>query len=203
MKQKSANIDLIVVRHGKAAHNLGSEKEHTFAGSKIDNELTEYGILNAKFLANEIKNQGGADAIICSDLNRSRQTAEIIQKENDNIPIYEINELQEINIGDFAGHTEDEVKSLFLTSAESFYNGDIEKWQFPNGENFGSVSKRLDIVLKKIQDISLHIDKIVISGHGMINRVLFYKLIPERKDLWQERSYPHDRIVEIELKRED
>lgn len=196
-------MKLIVLRHGKASHNFGSEKEHTFAGSKIDDELIERGIENAEFLAGKIKSCGGADVIIDSFLKRSKQTAKIIQSKLDRVPIFTINELAEINIGDFAGHTEEEVRKLYPEAAKDFYDGNVEKWQFPNGENFNDVSERLDIALEKIRNLTPNKKKIVISGHSMINRVLFYKLIPGQKNLWKERFYPHDRIVEIELKKEE
>ena len=189
---------MIFIRHGKAAHNLGRGKEHCFAGSKVDNELTDEGIENAKNLTEKIKEIGGCDLIVRSNLLRSGQTAEIIAKEFEK-PVVEIKELSEIDIGDFAGHTEGEVKKLYPDSAEAFYSGDIKNWHFPNGENFSQVAVRIGKAIEKIKTIAKQGGRIVISGHGMINRLTFYLLEPDKVELWQPRSYPHDRIVIINL----
>jgi len=189
-------MQILITRHGKSKHNLGSEQEHTFAGNEIDNELAKEGIENARLLANKIKNLENVNLIICSPLLRSKQTAEIIASSL-NIPVVELSELVEINVGDFKGQTEEGVRRNFPQAAECFYSGQVEKWAFPNGESFMEVSKRVDNLIEKIK--ILPVNKIVLAGHGMINRIIFYKLLPARSDLWKERNYPHDRIVEINI----
>lgn len=192
-------MNLIIIRHGKASHNLGSEKQHTFAGSQIDNDLSKEGIENAHFLASELKDVK-IDKIFTSPLIRSKQTTKIIVDDlGKDIPVDEDKNLTEINIGDFAGHTEDEVKNLYPESAKAFYGEEIENWDFPNGENYGQVSERIDRLIGKIKKEVKPNQTILLSGHGMINRVLFYKLVKDRADLWKERSYSHNKIVNIDL----
>lgn len=193
-------ITLIVARHGKAQHNLGSEKEHRFAGNRVDTSLALEGIDDAKLLAHKIQKMGGCDLIISSTLKRSRETAEIIAKKLGMKATSSISELSEINIGDFAGHTEDEVKKLFPEEAKTFYDGDVINWHFPNGEDYNQVTKRLAIALQKIKKIANPRQRVLVVGHGMINCILFHQFLPDRIDLWQERSYPHDRLVEIKYK---
>lgn len=199
--ESKSKIDLIITRHGAAAHNLGGEAKHTFAGSGIDNELTREGEENAHLLAEKIIAQGGCDLIVCSPLLRSKQTAEIIQadlKESGiNVRLETISELAEINIGDFAGHTEEEVKQIYPEAASAFYQGRIEDWNFPNGENYEQVTDRaqqvLDIIRSKVGPNA----RVLVCGHAMLNRVLFFDNAREQENLWQPRSYAHDRIENI------
>lgn len=188
-------ITLIVTRHGKAAHNLGKEDKHTFAGSSIDNELAKEGISNAHFLAEKIIKRGCCDLIVRSPLLRSKQTAEIIQNDileklRKKIRIEKLPELVEIDIGDFAGHTEEEVKKIYPEVAKNFYDGNIKKWNFPNGENYKQISSRVDAAMRKIISLTPPNGTVVIAGHGMINRVLFYKFDNRNKKLWQLLDSP-------------
>jgi len=189
---------LFVVRHGESKHNLGGERAHTFAGSQIDTELAQKGIEAAEILSENLKNKN-ISLIFCSGLKRSRETAEIIrQKLCLTSEIIEIPELNEFNVGDFAGHTEEEVRVLFPESAKYFYDGEIENWAFPNGENYKNVSQRIDLAISKIKKLSED-RTVLIVAHGMINRTIFYKLDKQNIDNWQLRKYPHDKIVELEL----
>ena len=197
--QNENGTELIIVRHGQASHNLGTEEQHTFAGSEIDNDLAPQGIANAEFLANTIKKSGPVDAIITSPLKRASQTAEIIDRLIGNVPLFTIDELKEINMGKFAGLTETKARELFPDAARNFYGEEIDEWDFPGGENFTQVSQRLDVALVKIKEISKGKKRVIICGHGLTNRVLFYKLKPQDRELWVERSYPHDRIEIIKL----
>lgn len=208
MNKKSTNINLIVIRHGKAAHNLGGEKAHTFAGSKVDTELSDIGSVEAEELAKNIFEKfHKVDLIISSGLKRSQQTAQIIKKELDkknktNIVCNIIEDANEFDVGDFAGKNEEEVKKLFPKAASAFYDGRIKDWDFPNGENYIDLKKRVDNVYNKIKTVAKNGDNVLLVGHGGFNRVLFYTLIPDQEEYWKVRNYPHDRIVEIELGKE-
>lgn len=191
-------MKLIIVRHGESKHNLGSKEKHTFAGSSIDSELSLKGIETAEIVADKLRFDG-VTMIFSSGLKRSRQTAEIIRRVlGIEKQLIEIPELNEINVGDFVGHTEDEVKLLFPEQAGYFYNSEIEKWAFPNGENFLDVNQRVISALNKIKKVSG--DKnVLIVANGMINRIMFYNF--DRKNIknWKNRYYPHDKIVRLEI----
>ncbi len=193
-------MKIVVVRHGKSKHNLGDESKHIFAGNSIDDELAEEGVSNARQLAKKINELGGYDNIFCSNLKRSVETAEIINKElQKNIELTKIFELREIDIGDFASHTEEEVKRFFPEAAKAFYDGDIEKWDFPNGENYSDVKLRIETGLEIIKDKSSDSNQVLFCGHGMLNRIVFYLFNNRVKNLWQKRNYPHDKIVMISI----
>lgn len=191
-------MELIVVRHGAASHNEGAEQEHTFAGSQINNDLSDQGIIDAENLSQRILESGGADLITCSKLKRSRHTAKII---NSTLcaRLIVFGELNEINIGDFAGKTEQEVRSLYPKKADLFYSGDIANWEYPGGEKFSDVKRRLESFIDQLKKIAEPKNRVVVVGHGMINRVLIFLYANEQKNFWEDRNYPHDRIVRLEI----
>lgn len=191
-------MKLIIVRHGEASHNLGGQKLHTFAGGLVNTELTLKGEKTAKAIANKLKDQA-IDLIFTSRTKRAKKTAEIICDElGSNVKILELSELNELNIGEFAGHTEEEAKFLFPESAKYFYDGEIEKWSFPKGEDFLKALTRVNSALEKIKNLGQ--DKtVLIVAHGMINRIIFYILDRKNIDNWQVRKYPHDKIVQLEV----
>jgi len=191
-------MKLIVVRHGEAGHNFGGDKLHTFAGGLVDTELTPKGIETAKKIAEQLKIKN-IDIIFSSNLKRSKKTAEIIRDQIlSGREIIVLPELNELNIGDFAGHTAEEVKFLFPKSAKYFYDGEIEKWSFPKGEDFFSALARVNLALEKIESLGQK-KTVLIVAHGMINRIIFYLLDRKNIDNWRIREYPHDKIVELEV----
>jgi broad specificity phosphatase PhoE len=181
---------ILLLRHGQCCNNLGKEKDHTFAG-QTDNELTPEGRVAAKKLAFKAKELGQWGLAVSSKLKRSKQTAEIIA-ESLSIPKLEIDNFEEIDVGKFAGQTEVKVKQLFPKEAALFYKGDIPNWRFPGGEDFSAISGRLDKVITQIRKIQKDYHNIIIAGHAMINRVLLYKIYPDKPEYWVNRSYPHD-----------
>ena len=115
-------MELIVIRHGQAKHNIGGEKKHVFAGRKVDNSLTTKGEETVKKLAQKLLIEGTIDLIVSSSLKRSKETAGIIVKKMQ-APIVYFSELDEFDVGNFTGHTEEEVKKLYPTESNFFYNG--------------------------------------------------------------------------------
>jgi broad specificity phosphatase PhoE len=205
METEPIQSSYLLFRHGKTDHNLGPETKHTFAGSKIDLPLNDEGIKNAKHIAEFLINRSDIDTIVSSNLKRSRQTAEIIVDELKNHQVnlnhIKLEDLHEIDIGDFAGHTEEEVKELYPEAARNFYNGEIAKWNFPNGESYAQIKERVESVIKQLSRINHRKSTIAIIGHGMINRVIMHELkMPE--DYWKARSYPHDKIIALSIPKE-
>jgi len=191
-------MELIVIRHGQAKHNVGGEKKHIFAGRKVDNALTAEGVETVEKISQKLLDEGGADLIVSSSLKRSKETANIITKKI-KAPILSFSELDEFDVGKFAGRTEEEVKKLYPAEANAFYTGDVLSWNFPGGENFSQLKSRLESGVAKIRKMVKPNSKVIICGHGGVNRVLFYLYANERENLWKNRNYPHDRIVRIEI----
>lgn len=100
-------MKIYIVRHGQVPHNdLGQY-------STNDEYLTQLGISQAQELREKIKNIN-FDVIICSPLNRTKHTAEIINIHNDKI-IYD-DRIKERDCGSLSG------KSLEETNREEYWN---------------------------------------------------------------------------------
>ena len=85
-------MSLLITRHGQTDWNLKRKVQ-----GKTDIELNQTGIEQAKDLSKKLANES-IDLIICSPLERARQTAEIINT-NRNIPIIYDNRISEIYYG--------------------------------------------------------------------------------------------------------
>ena len=89
-------MNLYVVRHGQTDWNIN----HMILG-KTDIELNEKGKKQAEEVSKKLEKEK-IDLIISSPLKRTKQTAEIINK-NKNIPIIYDSRIQERNFGEFEG----------------------------------------------------------------------------------------------------
>lgn len=193
---------IYLLRHGKALHNKPDEVA-TFGGGQIDNELTKTGELEtAKFAEDLFRESGGIDGIFCSGMKRSRQTAEILSRRleelnGDKVKIVVLNDLEEINVGDFTGRTEAESREIDHIAAEAFYDGKITDLNFPNGEDYEKLKKRVGSVTEQLKRVACQkpAGNFAVVGHGMFNRVILHELFYDKTDLWRQRKYPHDRVI--------
>jgi broad specificity phosphatase PhoE len=194
LRFETAQKELLLARHGKAEHNVAMGG---FAGGRIDTNLSSIGIEETKFLAKEILEDGGCDIIFCSQLKRSKQTAEILAKEFERagkkVGIQEIDGLEEVDVGEFTGKFQSDVEKLYLKEAKPFYEGQMDKLDFPGGENFDDVKKRLEKVLIKAEESDYK--KILLVGHAIFSRIVLSIWYPDKPELWKPVAYPHDRIV--------
>jgi len=189
-------MKLIIIRHGQAQHNLGGEDMHTFAGQNDNNGLTLEGIETVKMLTKKILADGKVDLIVSSSLRRSQETATIMASET-KAPVKSFKDLDEIDVGNFEGVNEQESRARYPKEAAAFYDGEINHWDFPGGENFEQAKTRVKHLISALKEVTTENERILICGHGLINRLIFYLYLPERIDLWKERRYPHDRIVNL------
>ncbi|MEK9156447.1 MAG: histidine phosphatase family protein [Patescibacteria group bacterium] len=192
-----------LLRHGKAPHNQPDEVA-TFGGGQVDNELTEGGIKEVETLAAEIAAEGGVDLLICSRMKRSRQTAEIIArivraKTGREAPVVSISDLEEVDVGDFTGHTEGESRAMDAQAANAFYEGRIRDLNFPGGEDYAKLQQRVKSVKRQVKEMTLGHKRVAIVGHGIFNRVIMHNLYPDLEDVWRPTAYPHDKVYVIDL----
>lgn len=193
-----------LLRHGKTPHNK-TDVIATFAGGTVNDSLSRDGIAETEKMAEKIVSKLDLDLVITSRMFRAKQTGEIITRKiklfkNKCVPLVEIDDLQEVDVGDFVGHTEKKVREIYPKAAESFYSGEIKKWVFPGGEDYKHLTKRVENVINQIKKLSKGKTKVMIIGHGMFNRVINHYLAENREDLWRPRSYPHDQIIIFNLK---
>lgn len=126
---------LTLVRHGEI---VGAETRRYIGQSDVP--LSPRGIARALSLREALRTTH-FDAVYCSSLVRSRQTAEIIAGRNGaGIRVHD--ELQEISLGAWEGRSREEIATLF---ADQFAarGEDIAGYRIPGGESFTECRTRV------------------------------------------------------------
>ncbi|MCX6736699.1 MAG: class I tRNA ligase family protein [Candidatus Parcubacteria bacterium] len=134
LKEKAiSNTNFYYLRHGQADSNV-----EDFASSypeKRPNHLTIKGKKDVEESVNKIKDFK-IDLIISSDLDRTKETAEIAGKIL-NVPVAFDERLREVDMGELNGLENEKQRHLFTSFCEKF------KKNLPGGENLKEVSKRM------------------------------------------------------------
>lgn len=193
-------MKIFLGRHGEAEHNI-AEVPYFVGGSKeYDLPLTEKGIESAKKMAEVLKNEG-IQVIIHSDLQRSRQTAEIIAESLSGVDLIELEGLRELDAGGFTGKTRDEIRNFsqdYQQRLDDFLSGDARKINFPDGENYETASKRIEQSIKEI--ITKYSNqKVAVIGHHNTNKILLSLLFPNEIDFIRQLNISHEGLVAMDL----
>ena len=153
---------IYLLRHGA----LSKTWRERFVG-QIDPPLGREGIRQAEALARTLSRQR-IDAIFCSDLVRSQQTASIIATAA-NMPFTARRDLREIALGDWEGLLRGEVAEhdpdQFAARGRN-----IEHHRIPGGESFADCRERVLAAWAAI--IRPEWEHMVVIGHAGINRLL-------------------------------
>ncbi|HZO29703.1 MAG TPA: histidine phosphatase family protein [Chloroflexota bacterium] len=135
-----ATNTLYLVRHGENLANVTRE----FSYKKVDYDLTEKGVRQAELTARyfaAMHAERPIDAIFTSPLKRAVQTAEIVGAATGH-PVAVIEELREINCGDFDGvPPTEEMWAHHDQILRSWRNGEHDV-RFPGGEDFHELRAR-------------------------------------------------------------
>ena len=126
---------VILVRHGETAYNVQGRSQGI-----LDIPLNENGLKQAKLLAKSLKDYP-IDVFISSPLNRAYVTTETVAKLHGKTIAYTDDRLKEIDYGDCAGLTPDELKERYPEIVK------LQKerpWlvNYPNGENYRDLEYR-------------------------------------------------------------
>ena len=163
-------MEIVLIRHGQSEANRIDKEVYKFLCGRFDCDLTEYGEKQAVALRNNPLLQN-ADAIFCSPLKRTIQTAKLFSSQ----PIIIDDRIQERTMGEFDGKAVDEVKSNPIYSKYfsepiymNFRNSFIMK--APNGESYADVEARVSDFLKEI--LSQNYNKVIIVSHAVAIRCL-------------------------------
>jgi len=188
-------MKLLLVRHGEADHNNADFNLQIFAGSVIKSHLTAAGVITAENLANKIQALGGVDAIYSSCIERSKKTAELIKDVlGSEVPLIFLPELNEVDVGSFSGLSAKRVKKSYPDESNKFYKGTIEEWDFPKGEDFEEIAKRLGFALQQISKCGAK--QVLIVGHAMLDQAIVFLLTGEDRVVNM-----HDEVIEIDLEK--
>ncbi len=135
-----APTTLTLVRHGVTQQSI----EHRFSGiNGVDPPLVGLGRLQATAAAEELRRRGGADVIVCSPLQRTRQTAAIITEALGLGEPLVVDGIAEADFGQWDSLTFAQVKARWPEELAAWLaSTDIAP---PGGESFADVRRRVDV----------------------------------------------------------
>ncbi len=117
-----------LVRHGETTWNCEKRLQ-----GQHDSPLTSLGIRQTHDLASRLS-AVRFDAVYSSDLERAKQTAQIITGRLDSATIRYDGRIRERHFGDFQGYTWEEIRAAYPDEAERELSGDPMN-QVPGGES--------------------------------------------------------------------
>ena len=148
---------MILVRHGQTEWNaLQKYQGHT------DIALNDLGRSQAQKIADYLRDHEVVEAVYCSDLSRSLETAEIIGQGLELSPISDVR-LKEISFGVWEGLTYTEVYQQYPQEFDYWFQS-TRQVKVPGGESFEQVVERS---LQALQEIAArHNGTVVVVSHG-------------------------------------
>lgn len=155
--------DFYLIRHGQTSANAAGLKQGTI-NTEITN-LNARGLEQAKNLQ-QVFDISWADQMICSPLNRTKQTAEIINKKA-NIPLTTDKRLLEISYGIWDGQSNTELEKNYPHVFDSVLHDVLPDYVSvaTDGEKFETVMARVYNFLIELTD-KYPEQKIILVTHG-------------------------------------
>lgn len=144
--------------------------------------------INGKFLASI-----GIQHLVASPLDRTRQTAEIINEHLD-LPVNYDPRIMEWDCGDWSGEMWDEVGKKWPESFAA-WQADPYGYRGPNCENYPDMIKRARPFLDEI--LQLDCENIAIVSHGMIGRVMVSTLLEHSPEEMFNYGQTNDTIFHL------
>jgi len=161
------STQIILVRHGQTAWNLGSEAGEHFRGQE-DVPLNEFGLVQARATARRLRDWP-IEAVYASPLRRAFNTGEIIAREVDRVA-RPLPGLLAIHYGRWAGRAVEEVAQEEPQAFRCWLDAPHEM-VFPDGESLSVVQDRAMAALDEVR--ARHPDgTVVLVGHQAVNRVI-------------------------------
>ena len=157
-------MKIYFARHGQTDWNLQGKVQ-----GATDIPLNGNGIAQAHRLCEKIKEENiDLEKIYTSDQIRAVRTAQIVDEQY-HVGYEIVKGLEEMSLGDFEGHTWDEINALYPKELQ-YWNEDRRYHTSPNGESYQMVIERLFSALDHIigqHDISSDKSLLIIS-HGAV-----------------------------------
>lgn len=160
---------LHLIRHGEVVDDGGRR----YIG-RTDLPMSPAGIARIEALAEVYRGEPPFDAIWCSDLERSRRTAEILADGRD-VRIRVDPRLREIDMGEWEG-LERAAVAAARPDEHAARGRDILHHRVPGGESFADVLAR---VVEAWRDVEADPDarRVALAGHAGVNRLLLCHLL--------------------------
>jgi alpha-ribazole phosphatase len=181
---------LIIVRHGETVYNA----QRRLTGQS-DIPLNPLGEQQAAALGDYLATEQ-LDAIVTSDLERTRVTARAIAH-NHGLHVQEDSDLRELAFGEWEGYTYDEVLASDANRV-ALWRSDPTRYAPPGGETVAQVRDRCARALKRWQTQYPEANVVWVTHGGLIGVLLCHVLGIDLKRRWQ---FSHDNasISEIRL----
>ncbi|MBC2581712.1 histidine phosphatase family protein [Clostridium sp. DJ247] len=181
---------VFLVRHGETEWNrLGK-----FQGCK-DINLSEEGVVQAQYLSKKFNDN--FDYIYTSPLKRAMQTAEVIAANKEIRPII-VNELREINFGEWEGLTIKEISNNFPEEFNDWRNDKVEAPMCGGDLSLKNASRRAKNAITEI--VARHKEKkILIVAHGGIIKAGLIGLFEWDMTMYHKINLGNTAICEIDF----
>jgi 2,3-bisphosphoglycerate-dependent phosphoglycerate mutase len=155
-------MQLFVIRHAETSENSAGIIQGHLPG-----HLTEAGQQQAKELGQRLREHGPFDQIVSSDLQRARETAELMSKEMPPCPIVYDERLRERCYGQLDGQPLFRLKRMLVESKTDLRGLDI-----PGGEDYGSFERRVVECFEELTSGAPDRSIILITHAGVIGVIL-------------------------------
>ncbi len=179
--------ELYFIRHGQTEWNAIRRMQ-----GQWNSDLSELGrdqaAVNGRFLANL-----GIEHLVASPLDRTRQTADIINKHLE-LDINFDDRIMEWHCGDWSGEMWDEVSNKWPEEFKA-WQADQFNYRGPNCENYPDMIDRAQPFLDEI--LALDHNRIAIVSHGMIGRVMVSTLLGHSVDEMFNYGQSNDTIFHL------
>lgn len=159
---------IYLIRHGKPEL---ADEQRRFIG-QVDLQLCAEGCRQAQVLGEKLQSRK-IDAVFCSDLKRSVETARPIAATH-NLESIVLPQLREINLGKWDGVTFSEIARIYPKEFRQRGN-DIAYFRPPGGESFSDCNTRSLAAFQEIR--RTHYKNMVIVGHAGVNRLLLCHIL--------------------------
>ncbi len=164
-------------------------------GSRTDESLNANGYQQIKSLISFLKNYN-PDSIYTSPLLRAKQSAKIIS-DYFNLTTNELDDLREIDFGDWESLTFNEIKSKYREEYLKWMNSP-DKFTPNNGESVKELSSRLKKVMEVI--LSTNHNTIFLITHGGPIRATLINSLKISLSLYWNIKVPHGSVTCLEYK---
>lgn len=161
---------LVLLRHGQSEWN----QKNIFTGF-VDIPLSQVGEKEARWAQQALKDYH-FDAVFCSALKRSQDTAKIVLEGHEPIPYFCSAALNERHYGDLQGKNKDEMRKLYGQEQVEIWRRSFNEAP-PNGESLKDTCERVVPYFKQqIEPRLLKGQSILVSAHGNSLRALVMHL---------------------------
>lgn len=177
------------VRHGETEWNA----MHRMQG-QWNSDLNDRGRVQAD-VNGQLLSEFGIEAVFASPLDRTRQTADIINQYL-NLPVVYDDRIKEWDCGDWSGHLYQFVQVKWADSWRAL-QADRFNYRGPNCENYPDMIARVTPFLSELRRCNAN--TIAVISHGMIGRVMMSNLLGLDEEETLTLGQPNDVVFRLTL----